>query len=104
MCAPQFSIVRYEHDTDKTFSLLKLTDLEDRPRGMLNWFAVHPTSMNNTNGLISSDNKGYASILFETGMEPGAFPGHVSYSISQIDKVHSIISFETKVDHYWVSE
>lgn len=32
---------------------------------MINWFAVHGTSMNNTNGLISGDNKGYASYLFE---------------------------------------
>ena len=25
--------------------------------GLINWFAVHPTSMNNTNHLISGDNK-----------------------------------------------
>ena len=41
------------------------------------WFAVHCTSMNNTNRLISSDNKGYASILFEQMMNPGALPGKV---------------------------
>jgi len=35
------------------------------PMGIINWFAVHPTSMNNTNKLISGDNKGYASQLFE---------------------------------------
>lgn len=28
-------------------------------------FPVHPTSMNNTNKLISSDNVGYASLLME---------------------------------------
>ena len=33
--------------------------------------------MNNTNGLISSDNKGYAEQLFEADMNPGAFPGEV---------------------------
>jgi len=33
--------------------------------GILNWFAVHGTSMNNTNVLISGDNKGYASYLME---------------------------------------
>ena len=27
---------------------------------MVNWFAVHGTSMNNTNHYISGDNKGYA--------------------------------------------
>ena len=41
------------------------------------WFPVHPTSMNNTNTLISSDNKGYAAIHFEADMNPGAFPGQV---------------------------
>ena len=28
--------------------------------GMVNWYAVHGTSMNNTNKFISGDNKGYA--------------------------------------------
>ena len=33
--------------------------------------------MNNTNGLISGDNKGYASYLMEKDMNKGALPGHV---------------------------
>lgn len=33
--------------------------------GVLNWFAVHGTSMNNTNTLTSGDNKGYASYMLE---------------------------------------
>ena len=36
--------------------------------GLINWFAVHPTSMNNTNHLISGDNKGKASQMFEKMM------------------------------------
>lgn len=36
--------------------------------GMFNWFAVHPTSLNNTNKLVSGDNKGHASYLFERHM------------------------------------
>lgn len=32
---------------------------------MVTWFAVHPTSMNNTNQLISGDNKGWASLIVE---------------------------------------
>lgn len=56
----------YSHDTDKDMYLLKFVDIADnKPMGMLNWFAVHPTSMNNTNSLISGDNKGYASLLTE---------------------------------------
>ena len=35
---------------------------------MFNWFAVHPTSLNNTNKLVSGDNKGHASYLFEKHM------------------------------------
>ena len=37
----------------------------DRPVGVIAWHAVHNTSMPNTNHLVSSDHKGYASYLFE---------------------------------------
>lgn len=43
--------------------------------GILNWFAVHPTSMNYTNTLIPGDNKGYASYLMEQRLN-----GRNSYS------------------------
>lgn len=46
--------------------------------GAIQWFAVHPTSMNNTNCLVSSDNVGYASILLETSMDRTSLPGKVS--------------------------
>ena len=39
--------------------------------GVINWFAVHPTSMNNTNHLISGDNKGLASQLLERYVNQG---------------------------------
>jgi neutral ceramidase len=47
------------------------------PVGTIVWFAIHPTSMNNTNTLVSSDNVGYASILFEQRMNPGQLIGKV---------------------------
>lgn len=56
--------------------LLKMTNLAGQPIGMINWFAVHCTSMNNTNKLISGDNKGYASMLFERDFN-GPLPGKV---------------------------
>ncbi|KAJ8721230.1 hypothetical protein PYW07_002005 [Mythimna separata] len=56
---------RYKYDTDKTLSQIRFVSPENRILGVINWFAVHPTSMNNTNKLISSDNVGYASILME---------------------------------------
>lgn len=51
---------------------------DDKPLGVINWFAVHPTSMNNTNRLVSSDNMGYASILFEKMMNNNTAIGKVS--------------------------
>ena len=55
----------YEHDTNRTMTVLRLEDEHGSGIGMLNWFAVHPTSLGNRNTLVSSDNKGYAAYLFE---------------------------------------
>jgi len=57
-----------EGDTDKNMLLLRIDAEDGTPLGMFNWFAVHGTSMNNTNHLISGDNRGYASYLFEKAM------------------------------------
>ena len=45
--------------------ILKFVDLNDKPLGVIAWFSVHPTSLSSSNKLISGDNKGYASYLFE---------------------------------------
>lgn len=59
---------------------LKFTDKNLKGIGMVAWYAVHPTSMNNTNRLVSSDNVGYASVLFEKKMNPKKnFIGKVSF-------------------------
>jgi neutral ceramidase len=57
-----------EGDTDKNMTLIKMVDANGDGMGSIAWFPVHCTSMNNTNHLISSDNKGYASYLFEKSM------------------------------------
>ena len=59
---------QYEHDTDKSFTLIKLVNEKDESIGTINWHAVHGVSMSNKNVLISGDNKGYASYLFEKSM------------------------------------
>jgi neutral ceramidase len=38
-----------EGDTDKTMLQLKFASKKGEPKGILNWFAVHGTSMNATN-------------------------------------------------------
>lgn len=66
-----------EGDTDKTLLLLKFVSEETKkPTGMLSWYAVHATSMNNTNTLISGDNRGYSSYVMEKTMNgPDSIPG-----------------------------
>lgn len=59
--------------------ILKFVKQDGQPIGIFTWFAVHCTSMNNSNRLVSGDNKGYASYLFEKAMNPNALPGKVSY-------------------------
>ncbi|HYO55889.1 neutral/alkaline ceramidase [Archangium sp.] len=62
---PATERAQYAHDTDKRMTLLRLQADDGRELGLINWFAVHATSMGNDNLLISGDNKGYASYLFE---------------------------------------
>jgi neutral ceramidase len=57
-----------EGDTDKNMLLLKMVDSKGTPIGSAAWFAVHGTSMNNTNTLTSGDNKGYASYSLERAL------------------------------------
>jgi len=68
---PEEEKAKYGSNTDK--SIVQLNFVSEvggqmEKMGLINWFAVHPTSMNNTNHLISGDNKGYASQLFEKEM------------------------------------
>ena len=62
---PSTERARYTHDTDKLMTVLRLQTSTGAEVGMINWFAVHATSMGNDNLLISGDNKGRASQLFE---------------------------------------
>jgi neutral ceramidase len=62
---PEAERAQYQYDTDKKMTVLKLAASTGQQIGMINWFAVHTTSMGNANRLISSDNKGFASHLFE---------------------------------------
>lgn len=61
----------YGLNFDSNFTQFKFQYDSGEYIGILNWFPVHGTSMKNNNTLISSDNKGYASILFEKKMNGG---------------------------------
>lgn len=64
---PQSERDQYTDTVDRQMTLLKMQK-NGQDYGMWNWFAVHPVSMTNENKLISADNKGYASYLFERDM------------------------------------
>eukprot|EP00300_Choanocystis_sp_HF-7_P030377 c39201_g1_i1.p1 GENE.c39201_g1_i1~~c39201_g1_i1.p1 ORF type:complete len:735 (+),score=163.83 c39201_g1_i1:35-2239(+) len=87
--------------TDNLMVLLKLTDaVTGAPRGALNWFAVHGTSMNNTNQLMSGDNKGYASYLFEKRQNPnGTIAGNGSFVAAFASTNLGDVSPNTKGPH-----
>ncbi|KAJ3090544.1 hypothetical protein HK102_003404 [Quaeritorhiza haematococci] len=66
---------RYKHNVDTDVIQLNVfhkhmdaavsKNEQESPLGILNFFAVHGTSMNNSNKLISGDNKGYAAYMME---------------------------------------
>lgn len=65
---PEEERAKYEHDTDHEMTLLRLDAANEGNLGIITWFPVHLTSMNSSNLLINSDNKGRASMLFEKMM------------------------------------
>ncbi|XP_060794882.1 neutral ceramidase isoform X1 [Neoarius graeffei] len=72
---PEEERKRYKTNTDEQIISLKFTDLDGVGLGIFSWFAVHPVSMNYTNHMVSSDNLGYASYLFEQEKNHGSLPG-----------------------------
>ena len=61
---PEAERARYDNDTDKEMTLLKL-ERADGVIGVLSWFAVHPTSLTFNNSLVSADHKGFAAVEME---------------------------------------
>jgi len=59
---------QFASTTDEEMFQLRFDTLAGRPLGVLNWFAVHGTSVEKDNGLINGDNKGYAAYAFEKKM------------------------------------
>lgn len=58
-----------EVQVNKRFLQLSLVRGNGSAVGVINWFGVHPTTVGQAQTLVSSDNKGYASFLFEKLMK-----------------------------------
>ncbi|GLG99300.1 Neutral ceramidase [Gryllus bimaculatus] len=72
---PESERRKYKDNVDKTMVQMRFVTTDNQPLGAINWYAVHATSMNNTNTLVSSDNLGYAAIVMEKRMNGRAHPG-----------------------------
>jgi neutral ceramidase len=73
LCNPEDERNRWGEDTDREMLLLKFVKIDEgdaeRPVGALTWYAIHPTDRGQKNTVVTGDNKGYASSLFEQQME-----------------------------------
>ncbi len=66
----------YSTTVDPTMSQLKVTGADGVPIGLINWFAVHGTSLDKDVHLVDGDNKGLAALHMERTMSAasgGAF-------------------------------
>lgn len=54
-----------EVQVDKRVVQLNFYQADGRPTGIINWFGVHPTTIGQRQTLVSTDNKGYASLALE---------------------------------------
>ncbi|RUS88499.1 hypothetical protein EGW08_003757 [Elysia chlorotica] len=96
---PKEERAEYNYDVDKLMTVLKIVDAQGKGMGMISWFAVHCTSMNNTNHMLSSDNKGYASMLFEAEMNNNAAPGQGPFVAAFAQSNEGDVSPNTKGPH-----
>lgn len=72
---PDEEKARYDTNTDDTLTQVRIVKEDGSLHGVMNWFAVHTTSMNMTNQLVSSDNLGYAALRMEKELNPMRMPG-----------------------------
>lgn len=86
---------RYASDVDAQMTLLRF-EVDGQPIGILNWHAVHPTSMTFHNHLISGDNKGYAAYEFERAHKSAAGPFVAAFAQSNGGDVTPNLSLDRR--------
>ncbi|RWS20358.1 neutral ceramidase-like protein, partial [Leptotrombidium deliense] len=92
---PESERKKYKYDVEKTMFLLKFVKA-GKEVGTIAWYSVHGTSMNNSNLLVSGDNKGYASLQFEKDMNGGALPGKGPFVAAFPNGIEGDVSPNTK--------
>ncbi|WP_019672044.1 neutral/alkaline non-lysosomal ceramidase N-terminal domain-containing protein [Psychrobacter lutiphocae] len=57
-------IDNYTSSVNERMTQLRFDSADGTPLGLINWFAIHPTSFSNKFTYLSADNKGYAQLGF----------------------------------------
>lgn len=72
---PEAEKERYQTDTDDMLTQVRIVKEDGTLHGVMNWYAIHTTTMNMSNYLVSSDNLGYAALRMEQELNPGTLAG-----------------------------
>lgn len=59
---------QFTTSVDETLRMVRFDSIAGEPLGLVNWYAVHGTSLGITNTVIHGDNKGWAAYRFEQTM------------------------------------
>lgn len=70
--------LNYDSSVNEVMTQLRLDSAEGTPMGLINWFAIHPTSFSKHFTYLSADNKGYAQLVLEARLNPHSNPNFVA--------------------------
>lgn len=68
----------FDSSVNEVMTQLRLDAADDTPVGLINWFAIHPTSFSKQFTHLSADNKGYAQLGMEAKMSQQHNPNFVA--------------------------
>lgn len=66
---PKITFDQRHTAVNREMTFLKVTSPDGNERGSINWYAVHPTNLPNTNHQLCYDNKGFAAAYLEKHFE-----------------------------------
>ena len=68
----------FDSSVNEVMTQLRLDVADDTPVGLINWFAIHPTSFSKQFTHLSADNKGYAQLGMEAKLSQQHNPNFVA--------------------------
>ena len=74
---PKITFEQRNIGLDREMTFLKIQNEEGKDTASINWYAVHPTSLPNTNHKLCYDNKGYAAAFLEKHFADNGNPDYI---------------------------